>query len=525
MNPQRSFVRKIVYLVALVGLLLVLSWLGQPSTGDAGGERGEEGISGLLRVPNLADLRNRYHLSETQLGEIDPAGSTIKLATLGLRGVAANVLWEKANNYKMKKDWTNLSATLQQITRLEPHFVSVWRFQAWNLSYNVSTEFDDYRERYRWVIKGIDFLREGIRRNEREPMLVWDVGWYLSHKIGVADEVKQFRRLLKEDDETFQRWGDFRPAEERDNWLVGKDWFARAEELVDKGADLRKTTPTVFFSHRPMSQMNYCEALEKDGIFEERARYAWNRAGKEWFEFGARHFMTADGKRPFHLNDVERFDGDAAKDVATLEAIEPGLRDKIRKQRYDSLTAAERKAYDAPPQKRSGREWELAYQVQEKLKVTHEQLARAIKGQKARDAALKLAREATDFERKATEIRTYRNIVNFEYWRRRAQFEQSPEALAARKYVYEGAQAMSAGDLLKAREMYEKGFAQWRLLFDRKDFPELKNDEALGQDLMEIVYQYRRVLDKSDKPFPKDFPLNDLLQLHEKAYKDRQGIK
>ena len=138
MSPQHSFARKIYYLVALVILVAVLSWLGQPSTGNVAADAKSGGLSSLIQLPNLAQLRDRYELSEAQLGEIDPAGSTIKLATLGLRGVAANILWEKANNYKMKKDWTNLSATLQQITRLEPHFVSVWRFQAWNLSYYVS---------------------------------------------------------------------------------------------------------------------------------------------------------------------------------------------------------------------------------------------------------------------------------------------------------------------------------------------------------------------------------------------------
>ena len=265
MSPQHSFARKIYYLVGLVLLVAVLSWLGQPSTGEVAADAKEGGLAGLLQLPNLAQLRDRYGLSEARLGEIDPAGATIKLATFGLRGVAANILWEKANNYKVKKDWTNLSATLQQITRLEPHFISVWRFQAWNLSYNVSAEFDDYHERYRWVIKGVDFLREGIRRNEREPMLVWDVGWYITHKIGTADESKQFRRLLKEDDETFRRWSDSRPAEDRDNWLVGKDWFIRSEKLVEQGADLKKSTPVIFFSHKPMSQMNYSEAIEKDG--------------------------------------------------------------------------------------------------------------------------------------------------------------------------------------------------------------------------------------------------------------------
>jgi len=115
--------------------------------------------------------------------------------------------------------------------------------------------------------------------------------------------------------------------------------------------------------------------------------------------------------------------------------------------------------------------------------------------------------------------------VNFEYWRRRAQYEQTPEALTARKHAYEGAQALANADLLRAAEMYEKSFAQWRLLLDRKDFPGLKNDGSLGEEIVGMIYEYRKVLEKSDKPFPKDFPLNDALQLHEGAYKTRQGIQ
>ena len=49
-------------------------------------------------------------------------------------------------------------------------------------------------------------------------------------------------------------------------------------------------------------------------------------------------------------------------------------------------SAAERKAHDTPPEKRTSRDWEMAYQVEEKLKVTYEQLARAIKGPNARTA-------------------------------------------------------------------------------------------------------------------------------------------
>ena len=149
----------------------------------------------------LAQLRNEYDLSQAQLGEIDPGSVTIKLATLGLRGVAANILWEKATDYKMKKDWTNFGATLNQITKVQPNFINVWINQSWNLSYNVSVEFDDYRERYRWVIKGFDFLKDGIKYNDRQPGLPWEMGRMISQKIGKADEVKQYRRLFKEDDD------------------------------------------------------------------------------------------------------------------------------------------------------------------------------------------------------------------------------------------------------------------------------------------------------------------------------------
>ena len=118
-----------------------------------------------------------------------------------MSGIAADILWEKGQRYKMKKDWTDLSATLKQIRKVQPNFIGVWRFQAWNLSYNVSHEFDDYRDRYRWVIRGIDFLKEGIQYNEHKPVLQWDVGWFIRHKIGRADEKKQFRKLFKEDDD------------------------------------------------------------------------------------------------------------------------------------------------------------------------------------------------------------------------------------------------------------------------------------------------------------------------------------
>ena len=43
MTQQRSFVRKIVYLLAMAVLLIVLVWLGQPATIGVGTEKGSPG--------------------------------------------------------------------------------------------------------------------------------------------------------------------------------------------------------------------------------------------------------------------------------------------------------------------------------------------------------------------------------------------------------------------------------------------------------------------------------------------------
>ena len=171
----------------------------------------------------------------------------------------------------MKKDWTNFGATLNQITKVQPNFVNVWLNQAWNVSYNISVEFDDYRERYRWVIKGFDFLKEGIQHNERQPRLPWELGWMMSQKIGKADEHKQFRKLFKED-EIFTVRGRWRCA--TTGWWEGMV-RAGGRDGGDPGRADDGQRPADLPLQSAMCQMNYADDLENDGTFGEVAKRAW----------------------------------------------------------------------------------------------------------------------------------------------------------------------------------------------------------------------------------------------------------
>ena len=78
---NRPLIRKIIY-IACIGILIIpLSFVSlPPSLDDQGNVSNKGGV--------LSQLREEYDLSQAKLSEIDPASETMKLASLGLRGVA-----------------------------------------------------------------------------------------------------------------------------------------------------------------------------------------------------------------------------------------------------------------------------------------------------------------------------------------------------------------------------------------------------------------------------------------------------
>jgi len=505
MTSRKPFQRKILYGVCIVVLLLPLLWLSQPATGDAAGASASSG--GLL-----ARLREKHQLSPAQLGEIDPTSVTIKLATLGMRGIAANLLWEKANEYFVKKDWTNRAAVLNQITKIQPNFVNVWLHQAWNVSYNISVQFDDYRDRYRWIVKGFDFLQEGIQYNSRQPRLQWELGFMISQKIGRADEAKFYRVLFKQDDD----FHGSRPLAERDNWLVGKEWYEEAVKMVDEqGASMMGKGPLIYRSSAPMCLMNYSADLEKDGTFGEVARSAWSAAEAGWRRYGDVDIAGAiRGRDPvvFQLNAKEFHDQSAKKLLEELDALQPGLREKLVEAKRKTLTDAQREALDTPPAKRKGPQARLAAEAEEALRVSHDEIAGRVPSVH-RKKAMQLAREAVRHEELSEYIDSQREIVNFVYWRTRAEMEQTENALVARRNIYRGDRAFAEDDLQAALDAYNQGLEAWRRVFDQ--YPQMREPGAEGKETMDIVRQYRRILNQLDKPFPEKFILQDVVELQE----------
>lgn len=508
-----SWTRKSVYIVLIALLLVPLFALGQPSSLDPTTKKGTPGGT-------LAQMRDRHNLSQAKLGEIDPAGESMKLATLGMRGVAANLLWYKANDFKMKKDWSGLEATVSQITKLQPNFVKVWEFQGHNLAYNVSVEFDDYRYRYHWVTKGIDFLVDGTVVNRDEPKLLWYAGWITGQKMGRSDEHVQFRKLFTKDHDFHARMNEHIDmtgsdvmgiANTPDSWLVGRRWFLRARDAVTSGKMLRGRTPLVFYQNIYQNRLSYAETIETEGVFDEAAKRAWSQAANEWNEFGDQPVPSSWGFT-LRLRQLEllREEVRALKD--DFAAMTGELSKQVRREREMALSENDVALLSIPRDERTQEQMMLAMQIEQKLHVGYADLLDDPRlPEEIRPKLKHVARLLGEKDLLAQRVELYRNTVNYEYWRSRAKVEQDDKAITARRLIYEADRAYELSDHFRAQSLYEEAWNVWAQIFEENPF--MEHDQTMD-DVLASIGRYYYTLQQLDKPMPSDFVLRDLLRKH-----------
>ena len=445
MNYLSNFWRKIIY---AVGILLIFTAI-------------------YPYKLYLADQARKKDLGEATIGEVDTGSFVLKLFLLGgFRGMAANVLWTRAIDFQKVQEWDKLKMTVDMITKLQPHFLSIWTFQSWNLTYNVSVEWDAPEDKYEWIKRGILFVQEGVKKNQKSPDLIWDTAWYYYHKLGFSDESIILRRLFRDDeDESFKR-SPLPPNNiYHDNFQLGHDWFEKAVRLVDEGETRQAVGSAETVEHvdapaqrkggqgdlpfRSMpahAQTRYAVGLEKESMkgieatFGPRASEQWKRAFEEWLAFGTRPYET--------FNEV-RVDG-------KLTRMKVRLDDNAISNPLIHATLHPNQQYWAD---------------------------------------------------------RWADQMNYPYWKDRAAAEAEPDGTAARKLFYEGTKAYKSADFPLAVEKYREGLKIWDKLLERHQ--PYRRDDLNKKDTGLVVKRYARACQQSQVELPPDTPFLDLLKAFE----------
>ena len=499
MNRTTSFRRKLIYLAVMVAMLIPLYLLGQPAGGDGD-------LGGRLSM-----MRNEYNIAESDLGEISPASETMKLASLGLRGVAATLLWNKAHEYRVMHEWDRLKAALNNIALLQPHFDKVWEHQAHNLAYNVSTEFDDYRQRYEMVREGTEFLTRGLRQNTNATRLVWYTGWFYGAKMGMSDEKIQFRRLFADDEVLHESLLNENisvdspeargPLGKPDNWLVGRLWLNQGYEIVESGVKIRRQTPLNFYETGPKWRLKHAESIESEGILDQRAQNAWRLASEDWAGFGQRSIPTTS-TFTIQLAELDVLKAQREQKIEQFRQLNVEAFDAARQQLVDALPDEFKAFYQLPSEELTYEQRALLPSILDGLVPNLTAIARASEDDNIRLASVNLIDEITDLNERIIKTNGYRTQINYPYWESLAFAEQEEQTVEARRLIYEAEKANAAAELEESIRLYEQAFAIWEKIFDK--YPLLTLDDT-AEDLFASIRRYMVITDSDE--IPEDFPL------------------
>jgi hypothetical protein len=144
-------------------------------------------LVGASRVQNALNS-DRERLGLTRVEPLENAPPMLAFTTValgGFRGLISNALWIRATELQDQDKFFEMAQLADWITKLEPHFVQVWLVEAWNMAYNISVKFKDDEDRWRWVQRGIELLRDnGLRYNPNETLIYRELAWFFQHKMG-----------------------------------------------------------------------------------------------------------------------------------------------------------------------------------------------------------------------------------------------------------------------------------------------------------------------------------------------------
>ncbi len=176
----------------------------------------ERDSAGVPVQPTWADKLSRFsikhhaednELRELDLGDPEIESAAFQVSLVGSRGLAITVLWRQVMQAQLRGEYQMMQFYAKLVSRLQPHFVQPWLYQAWNIAYNVSVENDQLGDAYYYIASGVSLLSEGDRINTRthrrggdfyvvgSPDIRYWLGFYMQNKFTVADKVNTFRSL------------------------------------------------------------------------------------------------------------------------------------------------------------------------------------------------------------------------------------------------------------------------------------------------------------------------------------------
>ncbi|MBI1871344.1 MAG: hypothetical protein HYS07_09150 [Chlamydiae bacterium] len=100
----------------------------------------------------------------------------------GFRGIAADLLWVRLDEYSHHGQWYKLLPLFKAVTFLQPQFITAWSVGGWHMAFNLYFYSKTDLEKKRWLEEGLKFLKSGLMQNSNRYELYFELGWTYFYK-------------------------------------------------------------------------------------------------------------------------------------------------------------------------------------------------------------------------------------------------------------------------------------------------------------------------------------------------------
>lgn len=140
-------------------------------------------LGGLPLKERLLRERRETGLAEVEISKLPALGTAGLLLIGGFRGIAVDILWLDVISLHEQREYDEERSLIDLITQLQPYYISVWVFQAWNIAYNISVQYPQPAEQWKRVKDGLAFLKRGIALNPGSGDLYFYLGMMYLDKV------------------------------------------------------------------------------------------------------------------------------------------------------------------------------------------------------------------------------------------------------------------------------------------------------------------------------------------------------
>jgi len=284
----------------------------------------------------------------------DLPSEAVTLILGGFRGPYVVWLWIKVEEEKQQKIHFDLLDRYAKIAALQSDYPHMWAYHAWNIVWNVTVHWQSQERKYEWIRRGIDFLREGYRKNPHDAVILETMGRIYAEKLGRAQEAAYYRQRIEED-------------EGRSPFLIAYGWYDRMRKANDRYGTLRHTLgkPVAYsqachcltYYSKELNQTAYDtfkasldarqagRQVDARRLFQEGSQKladalaAWQWAQREWRDQALR--FEKEDVPPVLIAIYKKFYDEAVATANELQAVRSGLTYDNLPERFKEMSRPE----------------------------------------------------------------------------------------------------------------------------------------------------------------------------------------